>query len=89
MTPDDIAQLEAFQIFCEEAATRGGSRFVVDHFSIASQSEGGNKAVGKVYMKTGKDDNEIPLEMEWNMTGDALKIGGHFDLVLEEIIDFT
>lgn len=84
MTSNDITLIETFQSFCENACTRGGSRFVVDRFALCSPNEGGHKAIGKVYLKRGKNGNEIPLEMEWALSGNALKIGTQFDLIVEE-----
>jgi hypothetical protein len=83
MNPEDISLIKTFQAFCEQAHVRGGSRYVVEHFAINSPNEGGTKAIGKVYFKPEKNSNEVPLEMEWNMAGNALKIGGQFDLIVE------
>jgi len=84
MTSNDISLIETFQAFSGQACTRGGYRFTVDCFTVGNASEGGNKAIGRVYFKKGKNDPEIPLQMEWDFIGNAMKIGSQFDLIVEE-----
>ncbi|KAA5533730.1 hypothetical protein F0919_14455 [Taibaiella lutea] len=84
MLPKDLELMQTFMAFIKDAQTRSGTTFVFESFQLAQGNEANMKATGKIFIEASNKSPDIPLAMEWDLSGNALMIGKQFDLVCED-----
>lgn len=73
--------IEQFRQFSQQAVTRCGVPFKCRAFQVTQSGEP-TSIKGEVYVK-GERGEDIPMEMVWNLEGQAMLVGNVYDLVRE------
>ena len=81
----DIDTLEKFMLFAKSAQTRNGVIFSFDSFVMDTGKE--TIAKGKIFQKGSSEAILIPVEIEWDLKGNALSLDKQYDLIIEDAFE--
>lgn len=77
-----VSAIEKFKEFSKDATIRCGVPYTCKVFQVGQAGEP-TSVKGEIYLRDEKNQEAIPVEMVWNLEGQAMLIGPAYDLVKE------